>query len=38
MFPVVPSIAEVPGEYSSFILDLKQRIQQEQLRIIPNSR
>ena len=27
MFPVVPSIAEVPGEYSSFILDLKQRIQ-----------
>lgn len=34
MFPVTPTIVELPFDYSDWLIDLKQRIQHERLRVV----
>lgn len=37
MFPVAPPVAELPADYADWFANLKQRIQQERLRVILSS-
>ncbi len=34
MFPVAPTANELPGDYAELLVDLKQRIRQERLRVV----